>query len=173
MTNKIFKNSGFTIIEIIITLSILSFSIIGVYGIFAPIASSTYNISNRFTAVYLAQEGFEIIRNLRDYNFINSQNWSDELLACELGCQLDYKTGTTQENPENQLREYNAGEFLMINPDGFYGYDTGGANTIFQRKVTITPQASTDVLRVLVEVTWTYNNKNYNFQTDGYLYNWN
>ncbi len=66
------KNStGFTLIEIIIAIAILSFGIILVYGSFASVVNSTYNISARFTAAYLAQEGFEIVRNIRDTNFIS------------------------------------------------------------------------------------------------------
>ncbi|KKP42240.1 MAG: hypothetical protein UR31_C0017G0019 [Parcubacteria group bacterium GW2011_GWA2_33_14] len=164
-------STGFTIIELIITIAILSFGILGAYSAFAPFFTLTYNVSYRLTAVYLAQEGLEIVRNLRDNNFINSNNWSDGLLECDLGCQLDYKTGTSVESFENQLKLYDPGEFLKINSDNFYSYDLGDT-TKFQRKITINQESGTDVLKVSVIVTWDYNGKPFSFESEGYLYNW-
>lgn len=170
-----FKNiktsKGFTIIELMVAIVVLSFGIMGAYGAFFPLINATYNISYKFTAVYLAQEGLEIVRNIRDTNFITSAEWSDGLLECSLGCQLDYKTGTTVETLSNRLRAYDPSEFLKINEDGLYGYDSG-TTTKFKRKVTIDDQLGTDVLKVTVVVTWDYNNKPFSFETIGYLYNW-
>src|SRR3989344_8662767 len=96
------KAAGFTLIEMIITISILSFGVVLVYQAFFWLVSSSYIISNRFTAAYLAQEGVEIIRNLRDNNFITiSQNplfqWNAEFSTCSDGCMADYKTQTSSE----------------------------------------------------------------------------
>ena len=63
------KKNGFTIIELIITIAILSFGIIGVYGAFSPMVSLNSAIASKFTASQLAQEGFEVVRNIRDNNF--------------------------------------------------------------------------------------------------------
>ena len=166
------KQQGFTIIELIATIAILAFGIIGAYSAFSPLVSVTYNISNKLSAVYLAQEGMEIVRNLRDNNFINNQSWSLGLLDCDVGCQLDYKTSTTEEQLENQLKDYNPLEFLKVGNDGFYSYDAGGTNSIFKRKVTITQEEGTEALRVVVDIYWIYAGKSYSYQTIGYLYNW-
>ncbi|MSU60550.1 MAG: prepilin-type N-terminal cleavage/methylation domain-containing protein [Candidatus Staskawiczbacteria bacterium] len=174
------KNSrvdrGFTIIELMVAIVVLSFGIMGAYGAFLPFINATYSISHKFTGVYLAQEGLEITRNLRDTNFIKSTKdknvkWSDGLLDCQLGCQLDYKTGTQAETLSNRLRVYNPSEFLKINEHGLYGYDNG-TNTKFKRKVTVDNQFGADILKVSVVVAWDYNNKPYSFETIGYLYNW-
>jgi len=174
MINK--KSKGFTIIELMVAIVVLSFGIMGAYGAFLPFINATYAISQKFTGVYLAQEGLEIVRNIRDTNFKKSTKdgstkWSGGLLECELGCQLDYKTGTLAEAPPNTLKAYDPSEFLKINGDGFYGYDSG-ANTRFKRKITIDPQLGSDILKVSVIVTWDYNNKPFSFETIGYLYNW-
>ena len=166
------REEGFTIIELIITIAILLFGIIGVYGAFFPAVSLAYNISNRLTAANLAQEGMEIVRNMRDNNFIAAPavNWSMGLLDCETGCQADYKTGTLLEGQANQLSIFDPNNFLKITADGLYGYDSG-ADTIFKRQITI-HQESTDVLKVTTLVTWDYNGQAFNFEVDGYLYNW-
>ncbi|OGZ63779.1 MAG: hypothetical protein A3A98_00620 [Candidatus Staskawiczbacteria bacterium RIFCSPLOWO2_01_FULL_40_39] len=165
------KKNGFTMIELIITIAILSFGIIGVYTAFNPIASLTYTIALRFNAAYLAQEGLEIVRNLRDNNFIEEVEWSEGLLICEIGCQADYKTGTSVQTPENALKAYDDNTFLSLNQDGFYGYDAGGTVTKFKRKITI-HRVSGDVLKASVVVTWNYNGVPYSFDAAEYLYNW-
>lgn len=158
-------------IELIITLAILSFGIIGVYSAFSPIGMLTYNISLRFNAAYLAQEGVEIVRNIRDNNFIHKATWSAGLTSCSSGCQVDYKTGTSAQTSANSLKAYNSNNFLKLNSDGFYSYDSG-VNTIFKRKITISQPLGTDVLKIDVSVMWDYNGKSFSFQTGGYLYNW-
>jgi len=157
---------GFTLIEIIITISILLFGIVMVYGPFATIVLLTDNISSRFTASYLAQEGLEIVRNLRDNNFISKVAWTQGLASCSAGCQADYKTVTT-----SQLTPYNSNTFFGLNSDGFYSYDVGSTPTMFTRKITITT-VSTDVINVDVLVYWTYQGKTLSAEANEYLYNW-
>src|SRR3989344_3926257 len=113
------KKNGFTIIELIITIAILSFGIIGVYGAFSPMVSLNSAIASKFTASQLAQEGFEVVRNIRDNNFEKIRQgqrlaWSAGLLNCSLGCQLDYKTGTSAQGLENALKGYNESDYLKI-----------------------------------------------------------
>lgn len=164
------KQRGFTIIELIATIAILSFGILGVYSAFTPFIALNSNISYRLTASYLAQDGLEIIRNIRDNNFVAGRPWSQGLLSCSFGCQADYKTGTSGETPANQLQSYGAGNFLNLNSDGFYSYDAG-TPTKFKRQITIA-QVSTDVLHVYVQIFWDYNGQSYTFDTKEYLYNW-
>lgn len=164
------KQGGFTIVELIVTIAILSFGIIGIFSAFSLTATLTYNIASRFTAANLAQEGLEIIRNIRDQNFIQDSSWSEGLLNCGLGCQADYKTGTPSETSANQLTAYNPSGFLKLNSDGFYGYDTG-SNTQFKRKITIT-SVSESILKVDALVEWSYNQRSFSFLSEGYLYNW-
>ncbi len=151
------KQFGFTLIELIITIAILSFGIIGVYSAFLPIANVQHTMASKVTAVYLAQEGFEIVRNIRDHN-----PWPAGLAQCSLGCQADYKMTT--------LKLYNEQSYLNISADGFYSYDQGNP-TKFKRKITITQAGSPDVLKVDVLVMWDYNGKPMDFEITTYLYN--
>jgi prepilin-type N-terminal cleavage/methylation domain-containing protein len=152
------KERGFTMIELIITIAILSFGIIGVYSAFSPMVSLQRTISSRFVATYLAQEGFEIVRNIRDNTV-----WPSGLTRCTLGCQTDYKTGT--------LVPYNEQSPLNIDTNGFYGYGQGQA-TPFKRKIMVSQANNSDVLKVVVTVMWDYNGKPFEFEVEGYLYNY-
>ena len=165
------NNKGFTMVELIIVIAILSFGIIGIYSFSYPASILTSSFSLRLTAAYLAQDGLEIINNIRDNNVLSGKNWSGGFNVCDTGCELDYKTGTSVEAAVNILKKYN-NNFLNINADGFYSYDTG-STTKFKRKVTITqPSANTDILKVDVLVTWDYNGQSFSFNTIGYIYNY-
>ena len=168
--SKFHNQKGFTVVELIITIAILSFGIIGIYNFLEPAIILNTNSSNQFIAVYLAQEVLEVVKNIRDNNIILGNQWSEGFSICVAGCQLDYKTGTATEMPPNQIQSYQ-NTFLNINSDGFYSYDSGD-NTIFKRKVVITePTASSDILKIDVLVTWRHNGLTFNFSTIGYIYN--
>ncbi len=162
-------STGFTMIEIIITIAVLSIGIIGTYNAFYSIMNVADTMSYRLTAAYLAQEGIDVVKNIRDSNFVTGASFASGLTSCAGGCQADYKAGTSIEQSQNQLQAY-SGSFLKINSDGFYGYDSG-VDTKFKREITIN-QISSDELEVTSEVFWNYNGKDYSVTSSGYLYNW-
>lgn len=162
------NGAGFTLLELVISISILSFGVIMLYGSFYNIFNATYDLNPKFIASYLSQEGIETIKNLRDYNVANNLAWNAGLVPgpCTSGCQLTYKTNTT-----GQLSPYNDTVFLGLNSDGLYSYDPGATPTIFKRKVTITSM-SANSLKVESLVTWTFRGNLASFTTKQYLYNW-
>ena len=154
------QNRGFTLIELVIAIFILVVAIVGVYNSFSTIVVLTTGASSRLTAAYLAQEGIEIVRNMRDNNWLKGEvDWRNGLLGCLNGCEADYRTGTSTD-VRSGLTAF-SDNYLKINKDigtaksGFYSYDSVGdyAITKFKRKITITP-VGTDVLQVFVLVTW-------------------
>ncbi len=163
--------TGFTIVEIIVTITLLSLGILGIYSFFHPVISASSRLPLRVSAVYLAKEGLEITKNIRDSNIIQGLSWSESLLNCSTGCQLDYKTGTGAETPLNALQLY-TGAPLALQQDGFYSYDAE-VPSLFKRKVTITQPfpSNSNILLVDVLVMWDYQGKPFNVATSGYLYN--
>ena len=148
-------NKGFTIIEVIVAIFILSIAVIGVYNAFSIVVILTADTTDRFMAAYLTQEGMEIIRNIRDYNWIAKNDWRCGLAdvagstePCDLGskdcassgCEADYQTMGTDSSP---LSPYGTnGNYLNIDTEGFYSYNTvNNKGTKFKRKITIEPVA--------------------------------
>lgn len=191
MKNLLFfkKNKGFTIIELSVAIFILSISIIGAYNAFTTMDKLTSNSSDRFVAAYLAQEGLEIIRNIRDSNWLRmdtdpSITWvsgiSDQDTDCTIGCEVDYKTLGTADSP---LYPW-TGRYFYINEEGFYTYNQESAiKTKFKRKITITPLETAegvyDVIKITVQVFWDeksnilHNEETEDYITaEEYLYNW-
>lgn len=173
MIKKIARHQGFTLLETIITVAVLSIGVIGLYVAFSPLIETNYNENLTFKAMYLAQEGIEIAKNIRDNNVKKGVFWSTGLSDCSGGCQADYKTETTAALPVDYLKSYDDNLFLGLDSEGFYSYERRAAQTPYKRKITVTQPLGSDVLKVVVDVFWNYNNKPYSYQTIGYLYRFN
>jgi len=80
-------NSGFTLIELMIALAVFTIGISAALGL----ALSNYNNSrdnlDKIVAVNLAREGIELIRNVRDSNWLRVDN---NALTCSGVCTWDY-----------------------------------------------------------------------------------
>ena len=166
MWNKMpqFKKNGFTILEVMIAIFVVTIGVLAAYNVTQQMISYTYHSASRLTAAYLAKEGIEIVRNTRDTNWLESApSWNDGL-SCATGCEADY-------NDPPPFNFYDDNHYLNIEAaSGLYGYGPGG-RTNFKRKITITPVG--DTLKVSVEVQWKYKGKDYGpITAQENLYNW-
>jgi len=155
-------SKGFTIIELIISIFILSIAVVGIFNAFSVMVILTADTSDRLTATYLAQEGMEIVRNIRDANWLkmdanpsSGYTWVDGLFVgatCSTaGCEADYRTNGTVAYP---LVSYgSSGRYLYINTSGFYDYTNTGTLTKLKRKIKIEP-VTDYIIKVTVEVSW-------------------
>ena len=77
MTNnlQLTTNKGFTIVESLVAISILVLAITGATSAIQTGISSYIFSKDQIIAFYLAQEGFEQIRNIRDENGLKKISW--------------------------------------------------------------------------------------------------
>ena len=81
--------TGFTLIEVLAALFVLTVGMIGVTALLTRTASFTAGVNSNLAASFLAQEGLEIARNTRDTNFLKirkgdlSVKWDDGLANTE------------------------------------------------------------------------------------------
>ncbi len=118
--------------------------------------------SSRLTAIYLTQEGMEIVRNIRDTNWLEGALWNDGL---GIGIfEVDYD--------DSSLSVYGGGNYLKID-NGFYNYSNGD-QTKFQRKITIenTDCPDGNCISVYVETSWQQLGKTHNVVAVEHLYDW-
>jgi len=74
------KKNAFSLIELILAIFILTVAVFGSFALIQRIAVFAYASQNKLTAYYLAQEGIENVRNIRDNNWLQSkENWTDGL----------------------------------------------------------------------------------------------
>ncbi len=161
------KQKGFTIIELIISIFVLSIAVVGIFSAFNIMAIFTSDSIDRLTASYLAQEGMEIVRNMRDTNWLDMdlckkqsdtglisdgkscpvtwvdgmalKNGATDIVNHAVNCTNDNGgTGCKGDYSSTSLTSYSSVDHLMMGENGFYNY-TSGNKTKFQRRITVTP----------------------------------
>jgi type IV pilus modification protein PilV len=155
---------GFTLIEVLVAIFIITVGAGGAITLINQTVGFTQEASSKLIASYLAQEGIEIVKNIRDSNFLKVHKtgigeWSDGLTGCSSGCEGDYTS--------NDLSSYSG---QKLKTDGsFYSYGSD-ESTPFSRKITITPD--TNMLKVVVEIFWQEKGRDYSFSAQENLYKW-
>ena len=173
MSNKKHQEKGFTLAELMIAIFVFTIGILGAYGVIQQSAQFIKHASNHLTAAYLAQEGIEMIKNIRDTNFLEkhlgydpSNPW-EEGFGTE-GCyEIDWYMLFNEVDP-NILSC--ASRYLKIDANGTYNY-SNGETTNFQREIWINSDGP-DSKMIRVKVKWQEGSKNYEFETIEKIYNW-
>jgi len=152
------NSKGFTFIEVMVAISVTIVGIVGIYTLVPRVFSVVSTSKDKFISSQLAQEGIELIRNVRDSNWLAGKSWDNSLTGYEAGCEIDYNDSS----PVSYQNRY-----LQIDSNGFYNYGQG-ANTKFKRKITISPESN--LLAVEVEIIW--QGKYSPLRVRETLYNW-
>ena len=77
---------GFTMLEVIFAIFVILVGVLGSYTVIQKTISYTYQSSLRLTAAYLAQEGIEVVRNIRDANWVQGEAWDIDLKIGRASC---------------------------------------------------------------------------------------
>ena len=166
MFNK--NNKGFTILEVIIAIFFLTIGLGSAFGVIHKILSFSSINNSRLIAASLSQEGIEIVKNIRDTNYIQEEVWDNGI---DLG---DY------EADYNDTGLVNNDRYLQIDADsGFYSYDSG-VDSRFKRKITISDKEDLDNpldgipdrLKIEVIVEWDEKSGTNSFTAYEYIYDW-
>jgi len=72
---------GFTVLEVLIAVLVLTIGGLAAYSVVQQIVFKTFSANYRLSAAYLAKEGIEIVRNTRDTNWIEAENWDNGLAS--------------------------------------------------------------------------------------------
>ena len=176
MINNKLSTKGFTLIELLITVSVITVGIVGAFTAVQQGISTVDYSRSRLTAAFLAQEGVEIIKNIRDTNLLErSVFWDQDLSAGEYEVVYD------------DVKDYSPSLSVCVPPcdsvslqslrktdDGFYNYALG-EDTRYKRKVKIerVPDGGlNEHLRLTVVVYWKTKKGYEEFKVMQEMYKW-
>lgn len=169
------NNRGFTIVESLVAILILTLVVTGALNAVQTGISSYIFSKDQIIAFYLAQEGFEQIRNLRDENALNQRPWltgisTDANDPCFFGnaCTVD------PVNSAVPIKCGLPGTCPVLRQDtntGFFGYDPLWSATIFKREIVLTMINENEV-SMLVTVDWSKGIVNRQFRARENILNW-
>ena len=182
------KGGGFTLIETLVAVSIFSVSILGLLVVLSGGIADTGYAKKKIIAAYLAQEGIEYMRNMRDtfvlYDPSGTQNgwnafWSrlsGASCPAASGCYFDDRNldyGDHSE-PMKDILVVACGSscpgLLYDGGSGKYGYVSGtGAGFIRQIRAV---QVSPNEIKIFSTVSWVQSAGNSSMTFSESLFNW-
>lgn len=171
------NRKGFTMVEVLIAVFVITIGVVGSYIILQQIFANTFVSSSRLTAAYLAKEGFEIVRNVRDSNWVAGNDWDTNLIknsppgfnGCDLSeapprfCEADHTdTALTSLSSSGDPNP------LTLNGSYLYG---AGADTKFSRTIEV-KSLTADSARVIITISWEEQGNSHSITVEGLLYDW-
>ena len=150
-----FFTTGFTLVETLVAISIFSFALVFLLSSVGGGLNNLNSVKNRLTGSYLAEEGIELVRAIRDNDVIATNAWHagflshPNLVSCSSainGCNIE--PSTLEIFPCSSAQ----GCVVRYNQNAGY-YGTGSSSSIFSRKITIEEISPTEV-RVTSVVSW-------------------
>jgi prepilin-type N-terminal cleavage/methylation domain-containing protein len=152
---------GFTLIEALVTLILLSIAMIPMLA-FATFAVNTAAIiRDNMIAANLNQEGLEVVRSIRDANWFNNRAFDNGL--ADGAYRVEY-------NSDSLLGLADNPPLTILN--GVYSYNGGGTPTIFRRTITITKINAAEIRAVATVVRTTRGNSTKSVSAESHLFNW-
>lgn len=157
------RNSGFTLIETLVAISLLTVAIVAPMALAAQSLASAYYARDQITAFFLAQEAVEEVRSVRDSQVLqiakNSSGSSINLFGSipigTSGSPRPFTVDARQTSAASAITEC-SGTCPPLQTDGtLYGYNSGWADSNFTRTVTASfVGGGQDEIRVTVVVSW-------------------
>lgn len=158
---------GFTLVETLVAISIFTVSVLALMVILGQGVSDTGYAKKKMTATYLAQEGIEYIRNMRDTSALSSVGWSDFtnnlIVSCSVGCSFDSEIHNSVISCGN-----NSCQHLFYN-SGKYNYEKG-ADSGFVRFIRV--DSTKDEIKITSTVSWKQGSGTYSVSFSESLFNW-
>lgn len=168
------KSKGFSLVETLVAVSILSLSVAATFTVVQTALRQSIGAKDQITAFYLAQEAIEFIKSFRDKNAIDSINggtrtWLTDMSSlpsdpCYFGnvCVVDPAHPSTQplsfiscgtapitSSPPNVCNPLNGDPVT-----GLFGYTSTWPATRFKREVQFESISANEV-NIIIFISWT------------------
>ncbi len=186
------KKIGFTLVETLVAVSILSLSILAGFTAVQNSLKSSITAKNQMVAFYLTQDAMEFIKNKRDENglaYINTvspspNTWLDGIVTssggagsgpCGTGktCRIDSGANTVTDCAVDGANCRNLLQDTVTNSatKGLYGYTNGWTDSGFRRSISIQSIVANEEVRVTITIYWTQGVLSKTFQISESLFN--
>ncbi len=168
---------GFSLIETLVAIAILSLAIAGPLSVISHGITSAIFAKDEITAMYLAQEGIEAVRNTRDGNVLAGVAWLATLDACEnVDCGARFEPSSEALGIKACTAMFSTGCLLNYNSArGLYNHESTASDNApsrFTRTIRIVPNVNGHEATVQVTVLWTSTVTTHSFTVVENLLNW-
>jgi len=99
---------GFTLIEMVVSIFIIVIAVVGILQVTSKYVQKTKFEKEAYVAALLGQEAIEIVKNIRDTNWLEGEVWDNELTSCSTTCTIA-QLNETYNSPESRLTNCSGG----------------------------------------------------------------
>ena len=169
-------------LETLFALVILTTGFFSAFALLRKSISVTQTSINQLIAANLAQEGIEIVRNMRDSIYVEGDDWGVVVdnghlnqhgcLVNPINCEVDIDINNKKPLDEDD----NA--YLKVDSNDQYQYSSG-VDSKFRRWVNLTQgegfcteiATADDCIMINVDILWSERGNDFTFSVEDYIYN--
>ena len=155
------NNKGFTLLETIVATGVIVVGLVSSLTLINNSLVLSFSFQDRLIAANLAAEGIEVVRNIRDNNWLQSLSWNNGL--SDGNYNVSYSSLS--------LIPYSDVPLRLNFSNGIYDYSSGSDQTIFKRIISITNLSAYE-MKVISTVNWQRRNRSYSIAVEDHLFNW-
>ena len=166
---------GFTLVEAIVAMGVIAVGFTGSLVLLSKSTSQANSLKDRVIAAHLAEEGIELIRNIRDTNWLNPGNpgWRSGLNDTNNGLvNYDESFMTNNSDQNSWCLNWNGTHYKHAAAPNYI------CNTSFKRHMELATKSETisgqnvDYLEIKSVVEWREKSFNRNITVVDHLYDW-
>ena len=176
------NSGGFSLMEVILAIFILLTVLTGLMSMISDVIRAAAAASSKLIAANLAQEGIEVVKNIRDLNY-KDNGWNDWYASFNSGQLICYYLQYDSISLDNSVPCGDDAPVLKYDlTSGLYGYtkpDGSGMATDsrygFKRKISLqrNPDGTSDnEIAVVSSVSWTEHGRTRSVMVEDRLWNW-
>jgi prepilin-type N-terminal cleavage/methylation domain-containing protein len=176
---KKINSKGFSLLEVMLALGVITIGLMGVSSLVLQNIQAQDINKNYLIASMLAQEGIELVRNIRDTNFLLGNDWKSGKVGLP---NTNIIRGASIGESRNYVIDYNKDitnvsgmndpitELFINSVSKVYEHNSAGLPTIYHR--LITTYNFGEYVEVHSNVQWIEQNRTHNYEAVTDLYNW-
>lgn len=126
------KKKGFSLMEAVISVFVVAIGLVATINLVVSGLNHSTDSRDHIIASQLAQEGVELVRNLRD------NNWADSTISDSFdGATFPIADNNNLRIDKDSNNVKSQGDKKLYYKNGFYVHDGTGTDTKFQRKIEL------------------------------------
>lgn len=163
------NKKGFSLLEMIVVIFIISLGLVGILSLAVSSLKAGKFTKGKLVASELAQEGLEMVKNIRDENWLEEDDWLDGINTGDGTFIIDYTGESSIDDVPDSAAS--PGAKLYRDSNGWYQHSSSTVDTVFYRIIKVN-NSNTASSSISCTVRWTDPVGTHDYTADMVLYDW-